>query len=195
MDRAEVSELHFITSIGNLGSILERGILSHNRAARIAHSSVASEEVQDRRQGKRLPGGTTLHSYANLYIDARNPMMYCLKDRSDLIVVRVSSDVLDIPDAVVTDGNAAAGSTRFYQSPEGLAYLDSRLIFAEFWTDPDYWQYVEKKRARNAEVLVPNLVSSRYIEGCYVDTDRKRTACLEFKALPNAVVYREVFFK
>jgi ssDNA thymidine ADP-ribosyltransferase, DarT len=195
MDRAEVSELHFITSIGNLGSILERGILSHNRAARIAHSSVASEEVQDRRQGKRLPGGTTLHSYANLYFDARNPMMYCLKDRSDLIVVRVSSDVLDIPDAVVTDGNAAAGSTRFYQSPEGLAYLDSRPIFAEFWTDPDYWQYVEKKRARSAEVLVLNLVPSRYIEGCYVDTDRKRTACLEFEALPNAVVYREVFFK
>ena len=195
MDRAEVSELHFITSIGNLGSILERGIFSHNRAARIAHSSVASEEVQDRRQGKRLPGGTTLHSYANLYFDARNPMMYCLKDRSDLIVVRVSSDVLDIPDAVVTDGNAAAGSTRFYQSPEGLAHLDSRPIFAEFWTDPDYWQYVEKKRARSAEVLVPNLIPSRYIEGCYVDTDRKRTACLEFEALPNAVVYREVFFK
>ena len=32
MDRDEVKELHFITSIANLDSILMRGILSHNRA-------------------------------------------------------------------------------------------------------------------------------------------------------------------
>lgn len=195
MDRDEVRELHFITSIDNLGSILERGILSHNRAARIEHLSVAAEEVQDIRHGKRVPGGSTLHSYANLYFDARNPMMYCRKERPDLIVIRVSPDVLDIPDTVVTDGNAASGSTRFYPSPEGLRFLDPRPIFAARWTDDDYWQYIEKKRARNAEVLVPNLVSSRYIEQCYVDTERKRRICLEFEALPDAVLHKEVFFK
>ncbi len=58
-----------------------------------------------------------MHSYANLYFDARNPMMYCLLDQPDLIVVRVSSEVLDIPNSVVTDGNAASGVTRFYPSP------------------------------------------------------------------------------
>jgi hypothetical protein len=195
MDRDEVKELHFITSIDNLDSILMRGILSHNRAARLVHRSVASELVQDRRRGKSVPGGRSLHSYANLYFDARNPMMYCLQDMRDLIVVRVSPDVLDIPDTVVTDGNAASGPTRFYPSPEGLANLDSTRIFAWSWNDSDSWVKIEKKRVRNAEVLVPNLVPSDYIEGCYVDTQKKRNACLAFEDLPAVDVRREIFFK
>ena len=145
MDRDEVAELHFITSIDNLGSILMRGILSHNRAARLQHRSVASEDVQDIRRGKSVPGGSSLHSYANLYFDARNPMMYCLLHREDLVVVRVSADVLDIPDTVVTDGNAASAGTRFYPAPEGLRHLNPELIFARYWTDSDYWQMKEKK--------------------------------------------------
>ncbi len=195
MDRDEVEELHFITSIDNLASILMRGILSHNRAARLRHRSVASESVQGIRRGKSVPGGLSLHSYANLYFDARNPMMYCLQDQTDLVVIRVSPDALDIPDTVLADGNAATRNTRFYPSPEGLSNLDSQLVFARYWTDADYWTYVEKKRARNAEVLVPNLVPSRYIEGCYVDTQEKRRACRRFKDLPAVDIQWEIFFK
>jgi hypothetical protein len=195
MDRDEVKEFHFITSIDNLGSILMRGILCHNRAKRLPHKSVALASVQDRRSGKYVPNGSSLHSYANLYFHARNPMMYCLKHMPDLIVIRVSSDVLDIPDTVVTDGNAATWNTHFYPSPDGLANLDHQLVFATYWTDPEYMRYLEKKRARNAEVLVPRLVPSEYIEGCYVDTQEKRRACLEFESLPAVDVRREIFFK
>lgn len=195
MDRDEVKELHFITPIDNLDSILMRGILCHNRAARLTHHSVAYETVQDRRRGKPVPGGLSLHSYANLYFDARNAMMYCLQNKPDLIVIRVSPDVLDIPDTVVTDGNAAAGPTRFYPSPDGLRNLDSTRIFARSWDDPNYWVKKEKKRVRQAEVLVPDLIPSEYIEGCYVDTWEKRRACLEFEDLPTVDVRREIFFK
>jgi hypothetical protein len=195
MDRDEVKELHFITSIDNLDSILMRGILCHNRARRLPHSSVASESVQDIRRGKSVPGGFSLHSYANLYFDARNPMMFCLQHLPDLVVVRVSPDALDIPDTVVTDGNAATWNTRFHPSPAGLAYLDSELIFATYWTDTNYMRYLEKKRARNAEVLVPNLVPSEYIEGCYVDTREKRRACLALEDMPAVDVRKEIFFK
>jgi hypothetical protein len=195
MDRDEVKELHFITSIDNLGSILMRGILCHNRAARLAHRSVALESVQDIRRGKSVPGGFSLHSYANLYFHSRNPMMFYLQNLPDLVVIRVSPAVLDIPDTVVADGNAATWNTRFYPSPDGLANLDSELIFATYWTDPDYMRYLEKKRVRNAEVLVPNLVPSEYIEGCYVDTQEKRRACLVLEDLPAVDVRREIFFK
>jgi hypothetical protein len=112
-----------------------------------------------------------------------------------LIVVRVSAAVLDIPDTVVTDGNAASGGTAFYPSPEGLRYLDSARVFAWSWNDDDYWQKKEKKRARNAEVLVPNLVPSEYIEGCYVDTQEKRRACREYEDLPAVAVRREIYFQ
>jgi hypothetical protein len=197
MDRDEVAELHFITSIANLDSILRRGILSHNRAARLEHRSVASEDVQGRRRGKSVPGGSRLHSYANLYFHARNPMMYCLLQdgHDDLIVLRLSAAALDITDTIVTDGNAASAGTRFYPSPDGLLNLDSELIFAKYWTDENYWPVREKKRARNAEVLVPILVPSMYIEGCYVDTREKRSACLEFEDLPAVAVRKEIYFR
>jgi hypothetical protein len=197
MKRDEVRELHFITSIENLGSILARGILSHDRASKVSHESVALEDVQDRRRGKRVPNGGRLHGYANLYFHARNPMMYYLtcQGYDNLVVIRVSSAVLDLPDTVLTDGNAASAGTRFYPSPDGLANLDSEMIFAKYWTDPDYWAQQEKKRTRNAEVLVPNLVASRYIRGCYADTPRKRAYCEELDDLPAVTLNREIFFR
>jgi hypothetical protein len=195
VERDEVEELHFITSIANLGSILTRGIFSHNGAARIDHRSVAMEDVQDRRRGKSVPSGLRLHHYANLYFHARNPMMYSLLDHDDLIVLRVSEAVLDIPGTVLTDGNAASSGTRFYPSPEGLENLDSELIFAKYWTDSNFWPVKEKKRARNAEVLVPRLVPSIYIEGCYVDTLAKRAHCQVFDNLPVVTVRREIYFR
>jgi ssDNA thymidine ADP-ribosyltransferase, DarT len=200
MERNEVSELHFITAIANLDSILRLGIVSHDRAARIQHTSCANEDVQDRRRGKRVPNGERLHSYANLYFHARNPMMYTLRKngRDDLVVVRVSQAVLDIPETVITDGNAASDGTRFYPSPEGLASLDSSLIFAKYWTEwtgENYWPVQEKKRARNAEVLVPEVVGSDYIEGCYVDTGEKRLYCRSLDRLPSVTMRGEIFFR
>lgn len=200
MDRDGVRELHFITPICNLGSILELGILSHNRAKGIDHRSVASASVQSWRSRKRVPGGMRLHDYANLYFHARNAMMsYLLYHRSqghkDLIVLRVSPQVLDLPNAVVSDGNSAAGSTRFYPSPEGLRHLDAKLIFAKSWTDENGWPDQEAKRVRMAEVLVPYLVSSKYIGSCYVDTSEKRRECMEYETLPSVVIHREVYFR
>ena len=197
MDRVEVRELHFITSIENLGSILRRGILSHNRARRIEHCSVASEDVQNRRRWKSVPRGSSLHSYANLYFDARNPMLSRLlyDGHGDLVVLAVSETALDIPDTVVTDGNAAATGTRFFPSPEGLLQLNSTLIFADRWPDPDPWVEKEKKRVRCAEVLVPNLVPSAYIEGCYVESSRMRSRCLELEGLPAVEVRRRLYFR
>jgi ssDNA thymidine ADP-ribosyltransferase, DarT len=200
VDRDEVRELHFITPICNLGSILERGILSHNRADGIHHGSVASDRVQYWRSRKRVPGGMRLHDYANLYFHARNAMMSYLlyaegQRHTDLIVLRVSPQVLDLPNTVVSDGNSAVGSTRFYPSPEGLAHLDSKLIFARRWVDENGWPDQEAKRVRMAEVLVPYLVSSKYIRSCYVDTSEKRRECMGYEALPSVVVSREVYFR
>lgn len=51
MLRSRVTELHFITPVANLGSIVTYGILSHNLAERLPHTSVALERIQDRRAG------------------------------------------------------------------------------------------------------------------------------------------------
>jgi ssDNA thymidine ADP-ribosyltransferase, DarT len=83
--------------IANIGSVLARGILSYERAAKLEHHSVALQPVQDKRDQKQVPGGLKLHRYANLYFHARNPMMFKRKDEGpDLCVLQVSTQVLDL---------------------------------------------------------------------------------------------------
>lgn len=111
MRRDELDELQFIAPITNAASILDMGILSHNRARRLDHESVADEEVQDRRR-QQVPNGRRLHDYANLYINARNGMMYRLVSppaTCDVLCVScVSPAVLDLPGVVIADCNAFA---------------------------------------------------------------------------------------
>ncbi|MDP9369401.1 MAG: DUF4433 domain-containing protein [Chloroflexota bacterium] len=165
--QSDLQELHCIVPMANLPSIVRRGILSHDRADAVPHHSVASEEVQALRARKVVPNGRRLHEYANLYIDARNPMMYVRKGAHlDLCVLRVSTDVLDLPNVVIADGNAATGITRFAPSPEGLARIDRDLVFAEWWNGNG-----EARRVRCAEVLVPDSVHPRFLLGAYVSCE------------------------
>jgi hypothetical protein len=114
MLRSDIAELQYITPIVNIPSIVAHGILSHSRAERLMHESVAMDAIQERRAKRTLPTGMRLHDYANLYFSARNPMMYLRRGRHrELCVLRVSPDVLDLPGVVVADGNASSGYTAF----------------------------------------------------------------------------------
>lgn len=195
VERARVVELHYITPITNLPSIMKRGILSKVRADPLSPSTVADANVQDIRDGKVVPNGRPLHEYANLYFDARNPMMFKRRSlRHDIVVVRVSPDVLDLPGVVIADGNAASTGTTFYASPQGLQSLAEDRVYATYWTDPDFWMQIDKKRQRCAEVLVPDVIPAAYIRGCYACTEGVRTACET--QVPGIVVEvsKHVFF-
>ena len=169
MRREELDELHYITPIVNVTSILEKGILSHRLADRVPHGSVAMQEVQNRRSSKRLPNGRMLHEYANTYFNARNAMMYLRRDaHAQLCVLRIGPAVLDIDGVIVTDRNAAS-SARFSPASTGLVLIDRERVFAEYWTHPgDDIETDNHKKIMCAEVLVPNRIPSRYIFGAYV---------------------------
>lgn len=182
MQRGELAELHYITPIANLPSILRLGILSHNRAKRVDHQSVSMNEIQDRRAKVTVPGGRKLHEYVNLYICARNPMMYKRQAQyKELCVLRVDLNLIDLPGVVITDGNASGDYVRFSAAPKGLAIVDRDWTFADDWRDPDQIQYFRKKAAKCAEVLVPDKVKPDYIKGAYV-------ACQEAQATFEAQV-------
>jgi hypothetical protein len=173
MERTDLPELHFITEISNVPSILQRGILSNVAARRLKHVSVAMLEIQDRRAKTAIPNGRPLHEYANLYISARNPMLSRLRAKNlDLCVLRVHNEVLDLPNVVIADGNAASEYTRFWPSPEGLSAVDAGVLFAEFWTDPDQIVAWRNRRIRCAEVLVPERVDVKHITGAYVSNQQ-----------------------
>jgi hypothetical protein len=196
MERHELTELHYITPIANVQSILQHGILSHNRAKRVQHQSVAMEAIQDRRSKVTVPGGRKLHEYVNLYICARNPMMYKRQaQHQQLCVLRVSPEVLDIANVVITDGNASSDYTRFAAAPKGISIVDRDLTFAEFWTDPDPIQKFRKGSAKCAEVLVPDKVNIEFIMGAYVSCQEPLD---EFQALGtgiSVVINSHLFFR
>jgi ssDNA thymidine ADP-ribosyltransferase, DarT len=163
MERDRLKELHCIMPIVNVASVMQHGILSHRRAQAVAHDSVADPAIQARRAAVRVPGGRPLHEYANLYFDARNPMMYRRKERhEELAVLSISTVVLDLTGVVVTDRNASVDEdfVRFEPAPDGLAIVDEALTFAHYWTHEDYYEQIRRKQAKQAEVLVPDLGST-----------------------------------
>lgn len=179
MNRDQLNELHYIAPIRNVPLIMQDGILSHNRAKRIRHQSVAISEIQEKRARKVVPGGSPLHDYVNLYFCARNPMLYRLQKRhSELCVLQIDIHILDLPQVVITDGNAASGYTRFSPSPNGLEGLEYSAIFAEWWTHPDQRIEWENKRRKCAEVLVPNKITPDYILGAYVSCETSQQQLL-----------------
>jgi hypothetical protein len=173
LKRSELQELHYITPIENLGSILRYGILSYRRAKGVQHASIAMDEIQERRGRVVVPGGRRLHEYACLYICGRNVMLYKRKEEhAEICVVRVSPAVLDLPNVVVTNANASSEYVRFAAAPAGLKIVDRDLTFAEYWTDPDPVEYYRKKSAKCAEVLVPDRVEPRFLVGTCVSCEQ-----------------------
>ena len=115
------------------------------------------------------PAAGRFTRYVNLYISARNPMLFKRRlQHEEICVLIVSPNVLDLPGVVITDGNAASDYTIFLPSPSGLKKVDKDLVFAEYWTDPDEFKQWEKKRVKCAEVLVPDKIDTTYIIGAYV---------------------------
>lgn len=162
-----VVELHSIMPIENIPSIFQHGILSHDNAEKIPHRSVALQEIQDRRD-KTVPNGLRLHQYANLYFNARNPMMYRRKDIiGDLCVIRINLNVLQQPGAVISDMNAASDYVSFLQHPIGMGQIDFDNVFADWWDDEDAITGYRKKAVKCAEALIPQSVPASYITGFY----------------------------
>ncbi|MBN2269769.1 MAG: DUF4433 domain-containing protein [Sedimentisphaerales bacterium] len=195
MERKQLQELHYITPICNVPSILQRGILSHAGVSGLEHESVAMATIQDRRAGVRVPGGRPLHEYANLYICARNPMLFKRQARHAMLcVLSVSPDVLDLADVIVTDSNASSEYVRFAPAPDGLQIVNGDRTFAEYWTDPDLIQQWRKKATKCAEVLVPDRVAPRFIVGIYVSCEQAKRQVEAFGPALPVSIQQHLFF-
>jgi len=164
--RSQVFWLYNIAPIANIARIASRGILCHDLVADIPHEDLSDVGVQDRRDGRWIDG-KPLHSFANLYINPRNAMLFRLhkRERRDVVVIQVSAEVLDEPGVVVCDGNAASSASKWWRAAEGLANVDLARVRSETWLDLAGAVDPEFKRVTQAEVLVPGHVPPKYIEG------------------------------
>lgn len=176
MRNLDIKNLYYITHIDNLPSILERGILSHERieeeGLRPAH--IYNTDIVNRRRDKNTPDRKSLWSYANLYFQPRNPMMYRVvheKGAKDLAVISVTKKILQAPGVFISDGNAANDPTQFYFPSDGLKMLGQqwKIIQNEWWNNLD-----GSKRKIMTECLVPNSISPEFVNSIYVVDEETR---------------------
>lgn len=164
--------LWYITHFDNVLSIVQYGILCHNAPAALQPTRIDNTDVNKRRT-RQIEQGRTLHDYANLYFNPRNGMMFSLvRDRgvapTDLILIQVSKTLFEREDLLVSDMNAAKDGARIGPWRDNLPRLDTTQIFAKYWNDPDNVTRKLKMARMMAEVLVPNSVPTKYIEGFVV---------------------------
>jgi ssDNA thymidine ADP-ribosyltransferase, DarT len=195
---ARVTEFQCIMPLENIPSVLKLGILSNERSAKIEHCSMAMEDVQEKREQKHVPGGLKLHQYANLYFHARNPMLYKRKTEiNNLCVLRISTEILQLPGVVLADCNASSPYVRFL-APSQWALLDFEAIYAMDWNRQhanDPYAYRVHKARKCAEVLVPHVVETKFVIGAYV-VDEAAKAKLQSLGFDRAVtIDSEMFFR
>lgn len=170
-----ITGLYYITAIDNLPSILQQGILSHNqiKLKQLQPKTIYDETVVQRRLNRQIPSeyisGTrlTLGDYVNLYFQPRNPMLYRLivgeKRLSELVVLKLRKQILELPNVLVTDGNAAHANSQILLLQKAVLQTIQKQI------DVDYWKEIDgSKRKIMAECLVPNQVPTDYLECIYV---------------------------
>jgi len=196
VDRSQIPRLYYIAAIGTLRSVMEQGILSHNRAAKFEHLSLANPDVNRIRAGKRVPNGMMLHNYANFYINVRNAMLYFLLDDyvDTMCVLGVDPAIIALDDVVVTDGNAAAGWVSFRPPAEGLPRLDRHLVFLRYWPHEDPVVEDRQRQGMQAEVLVPHVVPAEFIREAFVANATARQGVADTGLGLTCSINRDMFF-
>ena len=178
MKRPQITGLYYITHINNVPSILEHGILSHERvlAEKIPYIHIYAEEIVANRREKQTPDGRSLWKFANLYFQPRNPMLYCVlhkKSVGEVAIVSIRPEILDRLDIYISTGNAAHLSSKILPSGEGgkaIPQIIRDTVMVDYWKKED-----GSKRKIMAECLVPDMVPPDLIENIYVATRDAKT--------------------
>ncbi len=78
--------------------------------------------------------------------------------------------------------------------PKGLAHLNVRAVYAEWWTSDNPYEEWESKRKKCAELLVPDRLDAKYIVGAYVSCDEASRDLVKSGFRPPITVDRHMFF-
>lgn len=170
----KLRNFYYITHIDNLSSILDKGILSHKRIVedKIQFTPIYDEEIVAKRKNIKTPDNRNLWDFVNLYFQPRNAMMYRVvffsgKSIDDIILIGVKSNILNKPDIYITTGNAASSDSEILQISEAKEKIKNIREKAEkeWWTSEN-----DSKRELMAECLVPDMISTDYIQEIYTSS-------------------------
>ena len=161
-------DLYYITHFDNALSISKNGIFSRNLLAEqnILFTNIGDLSVLEQRKCK-ICNGKNLWSYANVYFNPRNAMLYRIKntygDKTGILKVELD---LNSPDLWITDGNAANNVTKFFPSDrrdEILPKIQKETIGVKWFNESK-----EVERKVQAECLVLKQINPNCIKSIHV---------------------------
>tara|TARA_Y100000310_G_scaffold158863_1_gene158288 strand:- start:708 stop:1982 length:1275 start_codon:yes stop_codon:yes gene_type:complete len=189
-----IQYFYHMTHFSNLSSIIENGLLSHNKAHQ---KNYVKEDISDlgvnyRRNRKELIYNNNLHDYVPLYFNPRNPMLFrrlALED--DIIILTINLAVLESNIFLFTDGNAASNQTNIYSKLKNMNNLDWECINDRYWN-----KYIDGKRKKCSEMLIYDKVNVEYINAVCCNniyTNKKVSQLLKHSDI-NGIINQELFF-
>ena len=171
-------DLYYITHFDNVPSIIENGIFSRNLLAeQNKHfNDIGNQSVLETRKRKFL-NSKNLWSYANVYFNPRNAMLYRIKktygDKTGILKVELD---LNSPNLWITDGNAAnsgvtegTNPTEFFPSDrqdEILPKIQKETIDVRWFNESK-----EVERKVQAECLVLKQINPNCIKSIHVSNN------------------------
>lgn len=188
LDYYKIDGLFHFTHLDHIQTIARDGLLSHNSAHKrgVVQHDISNSDVQDLR-AQRYIGDRPLHDFVPLYFNPRNAMLYQISQEftlKDIVILRLSRNLMLQQGVWFTDGNAANTPTSSYDCLEDLDKLDWECIRAQYWTE-----YEDGKRKCMAEILVPDKISANFIKrrSNFFVQDQEAKTRIE-RAIPSARV-------
>ncbi|WP_188115963.1 DarT ssDNA thymidine ADP-ribosyltransferase family protein [Campylobacter concisus] len=176
-----MSEIFHMTDCNNLQNILLHGLQNHYNTYK--QVDISNQEVNARREKIEFIYGHKIHDYVPFYFNPRNAMLY--RNRNNARVIILGLDVWVIKDHhdgfLVSNRNASADEAKFSKYLPDLQdqnFINFDDVFSLRWCNNGIVNN-DIKQKMMAEILINDIVYSRYIHSIYVKDQVSKKAIEE----------------
>ena len=174
-------EIFHMTDRNNLQNILLHGLQNHYNTYR--QVDISNQEVNARREKVERIYGHKIHDYVPFYFNPRNAMLY--RNRRNARVIILGLDVRVIKDHrngfLISNRNASADEAKFSKNLPDLQdpnFINFDDVFSSRWCNNGIANN-DIKQKMMAEILINDVVYSRYIRSIYVKDQASKKAIEE----------------
>lgn len=198
--------LYRMTNVGNIGHILQHGIVHRNSShANPDFTPIGDGSLIATRDGHALPDGTKLGDYIPFYFGPRMPMLYVIQNGFNGVKLTAAEDVIycltnvqqildhDL-DFIFTNGHAINSLSSIYSrvDVEDIENIvDIAAVKVMHWKDE---KDQDLKRRKEAEFLVRSDIPRTAITGFVVYNENVKRKLQDFGAEADRVVVRKDFY-
>lgn len=194
----DITNLYYICHLDNLTSILQHGLLSHNKVQKHNPKTIYDKGIISLRKKIKPNGKQTLWDFANLYFNARNAMLYRViheQTMDNIVIIQFKKSVLDYAkkhNSYISIGNAAHTESSFETITTGLKLLK------KIWKNwhQEYWnEFDASKRLMMSELLIENNIPAEYIDSIYVASETIGNKIKKLTNFDNVINEANLFFR